>query len=103
MLKLLLAVSVALILSGCNSTKTVYPNECAVVSNISVEKADPSWLEEPAEPQKPTEEQLKNGASNADALNLITRNNSELWQRDRDVRRAWTTYYKKLVAEGVIK
>lgn len=103
MVKLAMVLSVALILSGCNSTKTVYPNECAVVSNISVEKADPSWLEDPAEPIKPTEEQLKNGASNASALSIITRNNSELWQKDRDIRREWNQYYKRLVAKGVIK
>lgn len=103
MLKLIMAASVVLILSGCSSTKTVYPSECAVVSNLPVEKADPSWLEEPSDPQRPTAEQLKNGASNAEALSIITQNNSQLWQKDRDIRRQWTLYYNRLVAQGVIK
>lgn len=92
-----------MILTGCGTTKTVYPTECAVVSNIPVEKADPSWLEEPKEPQKFTEDQLSNGASNSEALKVITENNLELWQEDRDIRRQWSAYYKRLVASGVIK
>lgn len=90
-------------LSGCNSSKTVYPNECAVVSVVPVEKADPAWLEDPREPQKPTEEQLKNGADNGEVLKIISHNNSVLWQNDRDVRRAWKQYYLRLVDHGTIK
>lgn len=96
-------LSCALVLLGCNSTKTVYPNECAVVSNIPVEKADPAWLEDPKTPIEPTEEQLRSGASNSDSLRIITKNNSEIWQEDRDIRREWVKYYNRLVQKGVIK
>lgn len=73
------------------------------MSSIPVEKADPAWLEDPLPPEQPTEEQLKNGATNSAALEVITRNNSKLWQQDRDIRREWSQYYKRLVASGVIK
>lgn len=96
-------LSVVLVLSGCGSIKTVYPTECAVVSNIKVEKADPEWLEEPKKPYTPTDDQVKNGASNSEILDITTRNNKELWQKDRDIRREWTKYYNRLVAKGVIK
>ncbi len=96
-------ISLVLVLTGCGSTKTVYPSECAVVSNIAVEKADPRWLQEPKKPEEPTEDQLKNGAKNSEALKIITRNNSLIWQEDRDVRREWVKYYNRLVAKGLIK
>lgn len=92
-----------MILSGCGSTKIVYPNDIKPVSAIPVEKADPEWLKDPEEPIKPTPEQLKNGISNGELLKQINHNNQVIWQKDRDIRRAWTLYYKKLVAAGVIK
>lgn len=90
-------------LSGCGSTKVVYPSNSDPLSNISVEKADPDWLQEPQKPQKPTEEQLKAGLTNAELLEQINYNNQVIWQKDRDIRRAWTAYYKRLLKEGVIK
>lgn len=85
--------------SGCNSTKTVYPNECTVSSKIEIQDPDPDWMRDPKTPYKPTEEQLKNGASNTEALKLIASKNNGLWQEDRDNLKALQGYTKKLLEE----
>ena len=71
-------------LSGCGSTKIVYPNECKVVSNIPIEKPDPNWMQPSSKPYEPTEEQLKSGMTTTEVLELVASKNNQLWQEDRD-------------------
>lgn len=90
-----------MILGGCTSTKTVYPTECKVESSVRVQSVDEHALEKSKEPLKFSDSQLK-GIDNATAIKLISKNNSEIWQEDRNKLKTLQDYVILLQESGII-
>lgn len=97
----MMVLSGALVLGGCTSTKTVYPTECKVESKIPVQKPEPFALEPSKKPYKFTDKELK-GVDNTTVIKLISKNNAELWQEDRNKLRYTQQYIISLQEKGIV-
>lgn len=100
--RVMLALSGVLILTGCGSTKVVYPTDCVVESKIPIDKPDKTMMQPSQKPWGFTEEQIKKGVDNGTAIGIISKNNKELWQEDRNKVSYLQQYILTLQSKGIL-